>query len=62
MKNSNKDGDLKEKLKQALGSTIRVISEDFVINNKKTEIRNNKKFDSSRNVKRRWNEICKSLS
>ena len=46
MKNSNKDANFKEKLKQALGSTIRVISEDFIINNKKTEIRNNKKFDS----------------
>ena len=46
MKNSNKDVNLKGKLKQALGSTIRVISEDFIISNKKTEIRNTKKFDS----------------
>jgi len=46
MKNSNKDVNLKEKLKQALGSTIRVISEDFIISNKKIEIRNTKKFDS----------------
>ena len=42
MKNSNKDGDLKEKLKQALGSTIKVISDDFIINKKKTE---NKKIN-----------------
>ena len=46
MKNSNKDVNLKEKLKQALGSTIRVISEDFIINDKKTENKNTKKFDS----------------
>ena len=31
---SNKDENLKEKLRQALSSTIKVISEDFTIQNK----------------------------
>ena len=34
MNNSNKDANLKEKLKQALASTIRVISDDLEIKNK----------------------------
>ena len=45
MKNSNKDASLKEKLKQALGSTIRVISDDFNIENKNNENKVSKKFD-----------------
>ena len=46
MKNSNKDVNFKEKLKQALSSTIRVISDDFIINKKKTVNKKTKKFDS----------------
>ena len=34
MKNSNKDANLKEKLKQALNSTFKVISDDFQTNKK----------------------------
>ncbi len=45
MKNSNKDASLKEKLKQVLSSTIRVISEDFKIDNKKKENKSSKKLD-----------------
>ena len=33
MSSSNKDANLKEKFKQALTSTFKVISEDFEINN-----------------------------
>ena len=42
MKNSNKDANLKEKLKQALASTARVISDDFSI---KDELNENKKLN-----------------
>ena len=45
MKSSNKDASLKEKLKLALSSTIRVISDDLTIKNKRTENKNDKKFD-----------------
>ena len=45
MKNSNKDANLKEKLKQALSSTIRVISDDFKIYNKNNENKNSKKLN-----------------
>ena len=39
MKNSNKDANVREKLKQALTSTFKVISDDFVV---KSKIENNK--------------------
>jgi len=45
MKNSNKDASLKEKLKQALGSTIRVLSDDVIKDNKKNKEKNSKKLD-----------------
>ena len=45
MKDSNKDANLKEKLKQALGSTIKVISDDFNTENKNNENKISKKFD-----------------
>ena len=45
MKNSNRDASLKEKLKQALNSTIRVISNDFKIDNKKCVNKNSKKIN-----------------
>ena len=41
---SDKDTSIKEKLRQALASTIRVISEDFKIK-KNEENKNSKKFD-----------------
>ena len=42
---NNKDSDLKEKLKQALSSTARVISDDFEITDKIDENKNSKKSD-----------------
>ena len=36
---SNKDENLKEKLRQALTSTIKVISDDFTIQNKDEKIK-----------------------
>ena len=45
MSNSNKDTNLKEKLKQALTSTFKVISDDFNINDKLDKGKNSKKFD-----------------
>ena len=45
MKNSNKDANLKEKLKQALASTARVISDDFSIKDETNENRKFNKFD-----------------
>ena len=45
MKNNNKSEDLKEKLKQALTSTARVISDDLVINEELTHNKSSKKFD-----------------
>ena len=45
MKNSNKDANLKEKLKQALSSTFKVISDDLVVTNKVDKNNSSKKFD-----------------
>jgi len=45
MKNNNKIENLKEKLKQALTSTARVISDDLVINEEKVDNKSSKKFD-----------------
>ena len=45
MSNSNKDASLKEKLKQALTSTFKVISDDFEINDKLEKNKNSNKFD-----------------
>ena len=45
MSNNNKDVSLKEKLKQALNSTIRVISDDFRINIKESKNKSSEKFD-----------------
>ena len=42
---SNKDENLKEKLRQALSSTIKVISDDFTIQNKDEKNKSSKKFD-----------------
>ena len=43
MSESNKERDLKEKIKQALISTEKVISEDFIINDKSYNNENSKK-------------------
>ncbi len=45
MKNNNKNENLKGKLKQALTSTARVISEDFDINEKYDQNKSSKRFD-----------------
>ena len=45
MSNDNKDSNLKEKLKQALTSTFKVISDDFKIENKFEKSRSSNKFD-----------------
>ena len=45
MSDSNKVADLKEKLKQALNSTFKVISDDFKLNDKFEKTKDNKKFD-----------------
>ena len=42
---SNKDENLKEKVRQALSSTIKVISDDFTIQNKDEKNKSSKKFD-----------------
>jgi len=42
---SDKKTDLKEKLRQALSSTVRVISEDFEIKKKVDEDKSSNKFD-----------------
>ncbi len=42
---NNKEANLKEKFRQALSSTVRVISEDFKIKNKNQENESSKKFD-----------------
>ena len=42
---SNKDENLKEKLRQALSSTIKVISDDFTVQNKDEKNKSSKKFD-----------------
>ena len=45
MSGSNKVADLKEKLKQALTSTFKVISDDFELNNKFGKTKDSNKFD-----------------
>ena len=45
MGNKNKATDFKEKFKQALSSTVRVIADDFKITNKHSENKDSKKFD-----------------
>ena len=45
MNNSNKDANLKEKLRQALASTVRVISDDIENKDKRNEDKSSKKFD-----------------
>ena len=45
MSNSNKDANFKEKLKQALTSTFKAISDDFENNNKSESNKDQKKFD-----------------
>ena len=45
MSDSNKVADLKEKLKQALNSTFKVISDDFKLNDKFEKNKYSKKFD-----------------
>ena len=45
MSNSNKDTNFKEKLKQALSSTFKVISDDFKINNNSKNNLSSNKFD-----------------
>ena len=45
MSNKNSNFNLKEKLKQALESTVRVISEDFDLKNEKKDNKSSKKFD-----------------
>ena len=45
MSDSNKVADLKEKLKQALNSTFKVISDDFKLNDKFEKTKDSKKFD-----------------
>ena len=45
MSNKNNDFNLKEKFKQALESTVRVISDDFDLKNEKKKNKSSKKFD-----------------
>ncbi len=45
MNNSDKDNNLKEKLRQALTSTFKVISDDFKLNDKIENNKSSKKFD-----------------
>ena len=45
MKNNNKSEELKEKLKQALSSTARVISDDLVLKEELTHNKSSKKFE-----------------
>jgi len=45
MKNNNKNENLKEKLKQALTSTARVISEDLILKEDQEQNKSSKKFD-----------------
>ena len=45
MNNKNKVSNLKEKLKQALTSTVRFISEDFTKNKDEAQNKNSKNFD-----------------
>ena len=45
MKNNNKSENLKEKLKQALTSTARVISDDLALKEQLNQNKSSKKFD-----------------
>ena len=45
MSNTNKESNLIEKLKQALASTERVISDDFIYEEKNKDNKSSKKFD-----------------
>ena len=45
MNKSNKDANLKEKLRQALASTFKVISDDFTSTNEDEKNKNFNKFD-----------------
>ena len=45
MSNKSNDFNLKEKLKQALESTVRVISDDFDLKNENKKNKSSKKFD-----------------
>ena len=45
MNNSNKSNNLKEKLKQALNSTAKVISDDFYTKDNDEQNKSSKKFD-----------------
>ena len=45
MSNKTNDSNLKEKLKQALESTVRVISDDFNVKSKNKDNKSSKKFD-----------------
>ena len=45
MSNKSNDSNFKEKLKQALESTIRVISDDFDLKNENKKNKSSKKFD-----------------
>ena len=45
MKNSNKNANLKEKLKQALTSTVKVLSDDLSIKNKSKDNTSSKNFN-----------------
>ena len=42
---SNKESDLKEKLRQALSSTVKVISDDLLVNKNEKNNKNSEKFD-----------------
>ena len=44
MSNSDKDANLKEKLKQALTSTFKVISDDFIIEDKIEKSKSSKRL------------------
>ena len=45
MSNSNKDANLREKLKQALASTFKVISDDFKEDSKQNKNKSSNKFN-----------------
>ena len=45
MKNSNKDANLKEKLRQALASTFKVIADELDTNDSASKNKSSKKFD-----------------
>ena len=45
MNNNDKDSNLKEKLRQALNSTFKVISDDFITDKKKESNKSSNKFN-----------------